>query len=73
VCEYDYPLECVACQDANGYIQIVGFGYLANKHTEGFEVFLKGFKELAEEERRMGKESLQGFSYVTEPNLKPMP
>ena len=43
VCEIDYPLECLVCQDPNGHTQIVGFGYIPNKNTEGFEIFLKGF------------------------------
>jgi len=47
----DYPIECVIAKDANGKIQIAGFGYLANKTEEAFILFFQKFKELVEEER----------------------
>ena len=48
----DYPIQCIVCRDANGKIQIPGFGYLPNKREEGFEMFFEDFKKLAEEERK---------------------
>ncbi len=51
VVKLGYPVECIACKDANGRIQLVAFGYISGKDTEAYEEFFTMFQELAKEER----------------------
>ncbi len=61
---YDYPAYCVVCKDPNDHIQIVAFGYLANKTEEAFELFLKNFKLLAEQEREKNRLQINIFGRI---------
>ena len=61
---YDYPAYCVVCKDPNNHIQIVAFGYLANKTEEAFKLFLSNFKLLAEQERERNGLQINSFGKI---------
>ena len=44
----DYPVINVVTVDANNHIQLIAFGYLPSKQTNGFILFFKILKELVE-------------------------
>ena len=51
ISKLNYAVENIVCKDANGCLQVVGFGYLMDKTQKGFEMFFNNFREISQKER----------------------